>query len=58
MLMTGGVHPHGFGQFTNGEHHDSDPTQYLRGVIEVVPEPCSLLLIGAGVLFIRGKRKE
>jgi len=57
MLMTGGVHPIGLGQFTNGSHHDQDSRHNLRGIIEVVPEPCSLILIGGGCLFLRGNRK-
>jgi len=34
MLMTGGNHPIGIGQFTNDGRCDTDPGWYMRGIIE------------------------
>ena len=57
MYMLGTYHPNGSGEWDCHSDNYTAPSQYLRGVIEVVPEPCSLILICGGCLFLRGKRK-
>jgi hypothetical protein len=44
------------GTFNNNPAHDTDPAQYMRGVIEVVPEPATLLFLALGGLLLKRKK--
>ena len=56
MVITGTYHPE-YGMISNGPHVDLNPDYYLQGIIEVVPEPCTLSLLALGGLFLRKRKK-
>jgi hypothetical protein len=58
MVLIGSFHSE-IGMISNGPHHDDNPSFYLQGIIEVVPEPTTLSLLALGSLctFYRRKRK-
>ena len=57
MYLHGSDHPVSPGKWNCNPVHDSYPGDYLPGVIEIVPEPTTILLLGFGGLLLRKKSK-
>ena len=57
MYLHGSDHPVSPGKWNCNPVHDSYPGDYLPGVIEIVPEPTTILLLGFGGLTLLRKRR-